>query len=68
MKVRIKHSTSLTWLLFSTPTAIIGHAIHHSLFWAIVDFCFWPLAWMKWLICQEVSVSIIKGAFSFFLK
>jgi hypothetical protein len=55
------------WLL-GIPTAIIGYAIHHSIFWSVMDFIFLPLAWIKWLICQEVSVSVIKSAFSFFLK
>ncbi len=49
-------------------SAFIGHAIHGSIFWTIVDFFFWPIAWIKWLICQEVNVSLIKGAFSFFLS
>lgn len=49
-------------------TAIIGYEIHGSLFWAIVDFIFYPIAIVKWLICQELTLSIIKEAFSFFLK
>lgn len=46
-------------------TAMVGNAIHSSIFWSIVDFFFWPIAWLKWLICQEVTISIIKSAFSF---
>jgi hypothetical protein len=50
-------------------TAIIGYHINDgSLFWAIIDLLFWPIAWIKWLICQEVNISIIKEAFSFFLR
>jgi hypothetical protein len=26
------------------------------------------LAWCKWLICQQVNLSIIKETFSFFLR
>lgn len=58
----------LLLFLFSTFTAIVGFQIHGSVFWAIVDFIFSPLAWLKWLICQEVSISVIREAFSFFLK
>jgi len=54
--------------IIQIPTAIIGYEIHRSLFWSICDYIFFPLAWAKWLICQEVSISIIKSAFSFFLK
>ena len=55
-------------------TAIIGYHINYingswcPLFWAIVDFFFWPLAWFKWLICSEVNITIIKETFSFFFK
>jgi hypothetical protein len=59
---------SLVWALFGIATAIIGYHIHHSILWAIVDWMFSPIAWLKWMICQEVSITIIKEAFSFFLK
>lgn len=49
-------------------TCIIGYHIHGSVFWAIVDWIFWPFAWAKWLLCEEVSISVIKEAFAFFLK
>lgn len=49
-------------------TAIVGREIHNSIGWAIVDFFFWPFAWLKWLVCQEVNLTIIKQAFAFFLQ
>lgn len=49
-------------------TAIIGHAIHGSFFWSVMDFFFYPLAWIKWIICQEVTMTIIRSAFSWFFK
>lgn len=61
-------TSATTWVL-AIVTAIIGYNVNnHSLFWAIVDFFFWPLAWIKWLICQEVNMTIIKESFSFFLQ
>ena len=57
-----------SWV-FAIITAIIGYNVNHqSLFWAIVDFFFWPLAWIKWLICAEVNLTIIKQSFSFFFQ
>ena len=56
------------YFLVCVGTAIIGYRIHGSLFWSIVDFFFSPLAWLKWMICHEVNVSIIKDAFEFFLQ
>lgn len=49
-------------------TAMIGHTIHKSIFWSIMDFIFAPIAWIKWIICEEVTLSIIKTTFSWFFK
>jgi hypothetical protein len=49
-------------------TAIIGYAIHGSVFWSIMDFFFVPFAWIKWAIMHQVNVTIIKSAFSWFLQ
>jgi uncharacterized membrane protein len=61
-------TSPLSWIA-AIVTAIIGYNVNdQSVFWAVVDFFFWPLAWIKWLICQEVNISIIKDSFSFFLQ
>ena len=54
--------------LAATITAMIGYQIHKDFFWAIIDFLIYPFAWLKWLICQEVNLTIIKETFSFFFK
>jgi hypothetical protein len=60
---------SVIYVLIGIFTAVVGYHINdQSLFWAIVDWLFWPFAWVKWLICQEVSISVIKEAFAFFLQ
>ncbi len=59
---------NLIYLIVCICTAVIGKAIHGSTFWAVIDFFFTPLAWVKWLVCHEVSLSIIKGAFASFLQ
>lgn len=55
-------------LIGAIVTSIVGHAIHGSIFWAIMDLFFWPFAWCKWLMMQQVNLSIIKRAFAFFLQ
>jgi len=59
---------SLIALIVAIATAIIGYEIHNSVFWSAIDFVLWPLAWIKWMICEEVNMTIIKSAFSFFLQ
>ena len=60
--------TSCLYAIFSVMTSMIGYHIHHSIFWAIVDFIFTPIAWIKWFICQEVTMTIIRDTFSFFFQ
>lgn len=46
--------------------AMIGHTIHGSLFWSIVDFFIWPLALIKWLVLHELTFDVIKRTFEWF--
>lgn len=56
------------YLIVCVATAMIGYHIHNSLGWAIMDFLFTPIAWVKWLICHDVNLTIIRETFTFFLK
>lgn len=62
----MKYFAQLFWTIFSTAVAMIGYQIHGSLFWAIVDFIFTRIAIVKWLICHELTLAVIKATFSFF--
>lgn len=64
----MKKINSLIYLLFCVATAEIGYTIHHSAGWALVDFIFTPLAWVKWIICHEVTLSVIKHTFEWFFN
>ena len=63
-----KQGGELLYLLLCLSTSMIGYTIHGSIFWSIMDWVFMPIAWGKWLILQEVNLSIIKDTFSFFFK
>lgn len=63
------------YFIASIATGIIGYDVNvkilHSdwpLFWSIMDFIFTPFTWAKWLICQQVTLDLIKHAFRFFLN
>jgi len=68
--IHIKNTRSITgnsiYLILCLLTSMIGYHIHGSIFWAIIDWIFMPLAWAKWLIMHEVNLTIIKETFSFF--
>ena len=55
-------------LIMSTLTAMVGYHIHSSIFWSIVDFIFYPVALIKWLICHEITLNIIKETFTWFFQ
>jgi hypothetical protein len=55
----------LVLLIFSTMVAMVGYTIHGSIFWAVVDFVFSPIAIIKWLICHEITFAIIQQTFAF---
>lgn len=59
---------SALYFVVGIATAMTGYQIHGSLFWAVVDFFLCPLAWAKWLLCHQVSVSVLKHAFGFLLS
>lgn len=60
--------------VFSIFTAFVAYEVNanaHSswpTFWSIVDFFIPFFAWIKWFIYEEVSMSVIRDAFAFFLK
>jgi hypothetical protein len=68
MKNLFKEIVRVLWPVAALATAMIGYQIHGSVFWAIMDFLFMPFAWAKWLVLQEVNLTIIKSTFEFFLK
>lgn len=70
MKTDTSHKNGITMgaLIVSTLTAMVGNTIHGSTFWTVMDFLFAPLPWLKWLIFQEVNLTIIKQTFDWFLK
>lgn len=64
----MKRLSSFVYLIINTCTAMIGYSIHRSIFWSIIDFVFMPIAWIKWIICKEVNLELIKNTFSWFFK
>ena len=57
---------NLLYLLAAVATAMVGYHIHGSVGWAILDFIFWPFAIIKWLICKQLTLAVIKATFAFF--
>lgn len=56
----------IIYTIFCVLTTMIGHTLHESLFWSVMDFIFCPIAWAKWLICHEVTLTVLKNAFAWF--
>lgn len=56
------------YVIFSVLSAMVGYTIHHSLLWSVLDFIFTPIVWIKWLVCHDVTLSIIQQTFTWFFK
>lgn len=63
-------STLKYWLVIiaASLTAMVGYHIHGDLFWAVIDFFFWPWALLKWLFYGEINLTVIRETFGFLLK
>jgi hypothetical protein len=72
--MKVKLTTNIMYFIFCLLTGIIGYNVNVRLgssiplFWACMDFLFSPIAWSKWLICQDINITIIKESFSFFFQ
>lgn len=70
----MKTLNQVIYLLVSLGTATLGYRINTiaestcPLFWAFMDAVFWPFAWAKWIICNQVNISLIHSVFSQFLN
>lgn len=64
----MKRLSSFFYLVIAVCVAMIGYQRHGDTLWAIIDFMFWPIAVVKWLIYHEINVSLIKTTFDFLLK
>lgn len=74
-KTTISIPTSPFYALFGIFTGFLGYHINKvvlgsdwPVFWGIMDALFPLFCWIKWLICGQVNVSIIKAAFAFFIQ
>lgn len=65
---RMKQFYAVFWIIMATVTAMVGHTIHGGTFWTVMNFIFWPISWVKWLVCHDVNLTLIKQTFSFFLS
>lgn len=54
------------YFIFSVLMAMIGYTIHGSIFWSIMDFLFSAIALVKWIICHEITLTVIKETFTWF--
>jgi hypothetical protein len=63
----MKRLIGLSYVLFSMCTAKVGFEIHGSIFWSIINFIFTVFSWLKWILFEEVNLTIIKNAFDFIL-
>lgn len=65
---KIRYSSLESKIFYSimgVATAMVGYTIHGSMLWAIVNWFFWPLSLIVWLITKEINLTVIKTTFEF---
>ena len=65
MTLEFKYQPHWLIIVFKTMIAMIGYTIHGSIFWSVIDFIFSPIALVKWIICHELTMTVIKTTFAF---
>lgn len=56
------------YLIFCVLTGMIAHKLYHDVLIAIICALFAPIAWIKWLICHDVTLAVLKATFNWFFQ
>lgn len=70
----MKKLSAIIYSIFCIAVAMVGYNINVAansnwpLFWSIMDYIFTPITIAKWMICQQLNISIIKHTFAFFFN
>lgn len=68
MKTKVYYQSSFNTVL-AVIVGMLGYRLNDdSLFWGIVDGLFYPIALIKWIICEELTLTLIKNTFPFFFN
>ena len=67
---------AILMLIIQIGTAMLAYPINVTagswcpLIWSIIDFLppFTFIAWIKWCVCHQVNMTLIKHTFSFFFN
>jgi L-lactate permease len=55
--------------VLAVVVGMIGYKLNNdSFFWGIVDGLFYPIALIKWIVCDELTLTLIKQTFPFFFN
>jgi hypothetical protein len=60
----MKDKFSITYFLFSIITMMISNELYHSPLYSIITFFLAPLAWVKWVAYDEVTLRVVQSAIS----
>jgi hypothetical protein len=62
------YQINYNWFLV-VIVGMLGYKLNNdSVGWGIVDGIFYPIAIIKWIACEELTLTLIKNTFPFFLR
>ena len=69
MTKKITYYQSNYSCIIALIVGMMGYTLNdNSLFWGIVDGIFYPIVLIKWIICEELTLTLIKQTFPFFFN
>ena len=56
------------YLIIATGSFMVGYTIHGTVFYSILNFFFWPISLIYWLVTKQINLTVIKSTFGFLLQ
>lgn len=68
MTKKITYCNNFNWIL-AFIVGMLGYKLNSdSVFWGVIDGIFYPIVLIKWLICEQLNITLIGNTFPFFFK
>ena len=62
------YQSNYSWVM-ALIVGMMGYTLNdNSIGWGIIDGIFYPIVLIKWIICEELTLSLIKNTFPFFFN
>lgn len=62
------YNSNFNWVL-AFIVGMLGYKLNgDSIIWGVIDGIFYPIVLIKWIICEELTLTLIANTFPFFFN